>query len=389
LTSPADAATTLAMSRLINFSAGPAALPTPALERARDELLDFAGTGMSVMEQSHRGKRYEAVHDEAAALLRSLYGLPDSHEVLFLQGGASQQFATVPLNFLAPGASSDYVVTGTWGDKALAEARSVAALFNGRIRVAADTGHGEGAERTWERVPRPDQLQPDSAAAYFHCTSNETIHGVQFGLEGTTPVPTPPAGVPLVCDMSSDFLWRPEDLSRYALIYAGAQKNIGPSGVVVVVAEKSFLERGRRDIPKIFQYRVHAANKSLYNTPPTFAIYLIRNVLDWVRGEGGLVEIERRNREKAALVYGSIARNAGFYRCPVDATCRSVMNVVFRLPSEALEDRFVAEAKKAGMDGLKGHRSVGGIRASLYNAVSVESARTLASFMDTFAAANG
>jgi phosphoserine aminotransferase len=380
------------MARVINFNAGPATLPLPALERARDELLDFAGSGMSVMEHSHRGREYEAVHHEAVALLRELTAIPDTHEVLFLQGGASQHFAQIPMNFLPAGASADYVVTGVWGEKALAEAKVVAAMAGARVRVAADTSTGTGEAKTWVRAPRTDEVSLDPSAAYLHFTSNETIHGVQFGLGPAAPIPAAPipaAPSPLVCDMSSDFLWRKVDVAPYSLIYAGAQKNIGPSGLVVVIVRKDFLARARRDIPKIFQYRVHAENGSLYNTPPTFAVYLVRNVLAWAKGAGGLDVIERWNREKAALVYGAIDRRAGFYRCPVEAGARSVMNVVFRLPSEALEERFVAEAKQAGMVGLKGHRSVGGIRASLYNAVPVEAARTLASFMDGFAARHG
>lgn len=375
------------MARVSNFSAGPAALPLSALERAQAELLDFAGSGMSVMEHSHRGKEYEAVHREAGALLRELYALPDTHDVLFLQGGASQQFAQIPLNFLTPGSSADYVLTGVWGEKAFGEAKLVAAMAGAKVRVAADTAVGEGGAKTWVRVPRTSEIKADPNAAYFHVTSNETIHGVEFGLDPATPIPA--SGAPLVCDMSSDFLWRKLDLAPFSLVYAGAQKNLGPSGVVVVVAHKEFLARGRKDIPKIFQYRVHAENESLYNTPPTFSIYLVRNVLAWAKDAGGLDVIERWNREKAALVYGAIERHAGFYRCPVEPGSRSVMNVVFRLPSEALEERFVSEAKQAGMVGLKGHRSVGGIRASLYNAIPVEAARTLASFMGDFAAKNG
>lgn len=375
------------MARVLNFNAGPATLPLPALERARDELLDFAGSGMSVMEHSHRGREYEAVHDEALALLRELYAIPATHDVLFLTGGASQQFAQIPLNFLDAGASADYVVTGVWGEKAYAEARLAAAMAGAKVRLAADTGAGEGGARTWTTVPRPAAIQADPNAAYFHFTSNETIHGVQFGLDPATPLPT--SSAPVVCDMSSDFLWRRLDVAPYALIYAGAQKNLGPSGVVVVIARKEFVARGRKDIPKIFQYRVHAENNSLYNTPPTFAIYLVRNVLSWAKASGGLEQLEAWNREKATLLYGALARHGGFYRCPVEPAARSVMNVVFRLPTEALEDRLVAEAKRAGMVGLKGHRSVGGIRVSLYNAVGVDAVRTLVGFLDAFARTNG
>jgi phosphoserine aminotransferase len=361
--------------RAINFSAGPAGLPLPALERARDELLDYRGSGMSIMEQSHRGKDYEAVHAEAQALLTGLLGIPDTHQVLFLQGGARQHFAQVPMNFLPQGGSADYVLTDTWSEGALEEAR-----FYGAARVAASTAQPDGR---YTRVPRQEELQLDPQAAYVHLTSNNTLFGSQFQQ-------FPDVGsVPLVADMSSDFLWRPTDVGRFALIYAGAQKNVGPSGVVIVLAHKEFLARGRKDIPKIFRYAVHAEHDSLFNTPPTFAIYLCRNVLAWARSVGGLPELERRNREKAALLYGALDRLDGFYRTPVERASRSVMNVVFRLPTEALEDTFVAEAKKAGMVGLKGHRSTGGIRASLYNAVSVEDVRTLASFMDAFARTHG
>jgi phosphoserine aminotransferase len=373
--------------RTMNFNAGPAALPLPALERAREELLDFAGSGMSVMEHSHRGKEYEAVHDEAIALLRELLSVGDAYDVLFLQGGATQQFALVPLNFLERGRSADYVVTGAWGEKAVSEAKAVAGLVGASVRVAASSGSGDGKEKSYTHVPAPSELKLDDAAAYLHVTSNETIHGVEWGLSSETPFPRGRA--PLVADMSSDFLWRKLDVAPFAMIYAGAQKNIGPSGLAAVVARKEFLATGRKDLPKIFQYRVHAENNSLYNTPPTFGVYLVRNVLSWIKSVGGLDQIERWNREKATLLYGAIDARRDFYRCPVEAPSRSVMNVVFRLPSEALEEKFVAEAKKRRMVGLKGHRSVGGIRVSLYNAVAVEWVRALCGFMEEFARTNG
>ncbi len=361
--------------RAINFNAGPAGLPLPALERAREELLDFQGSGMSVMEHSHRGKEYEAVHNEAIALLTELLGIPDTHQVLFLQGGASLQFAMVPMNFLPQGKSADYVLTGTWSEKALDEAKLV-----GTPRVAVST---IGDDKRYTRVPKQSELKLDPAAAYVHTTSNNTIFGTQY-------LYTPETGsVPHVCDMSSDFLWRKFDVSKYALIYAGAQKNLGPSGVVVVVARKDLLAQGRKDIPKILRYTTHAENNSLYNTPPTFAIYLVRNVLAWMRQVGGLPQLEAWNREKGQALYGALDKMAGFYKAPVEKDSRSVMNIVFRLPSEALEDKFVAEAKKAGMIGLKGHRSAGGIRVSAYNAVTVDHIRTLVSFMEKFAQANG
>ena len=373
------------MARTMNFNAGPAALPLPALERARDELLDFAGSGMSVMEHSHRGKEYEKVHDEAIALLRELLGVGDSYEVLFLQGGASQLFAQIPLNLLEKGATADYVVTGAWGEKALSEAKAVAALLGAQTHVACTTGTGEGKEKSYVRAPLPSEVKATPGAAYLHVTSNETIHGVEYAVDPARPFPDPGA-VPLVADMSSDFLWRRFDVSRFGLVYAGAQKNIGPSGVVVAIVSKALVERGRKDVPKIFQLRTAAENRSLYNTPPTFGIYMVRNVLAWLDAEGGLARIEERNRAKARRLYGVIDAHSQFYRCPVEKESRSVMNVVFRLPAVADEERFVAEAKKRGMVGLKGHRSVGGIRVSTYNAVLPEWVDALAAFMEEFAA---
>jgi phosphoserine aminotransferase len=361
--------------RAINFNAGPAGLPLPALERARDEFIDFQGSGMSILEHSHRGKEYEAVHDEAIALLTRLLGIPDSHQVLFLQGGASHQFAMVPMNFLPRDGSADYVLTGTWSEKALDEAKLV-----GSPRVAATT---IGPDKRYTRIPRQAELELDPKAAYVHITSNNTIFGTQWHA-------WPQVGsVPLVADMSSDFLWRPTDVSRFGLIYAGAQKNLGPSGVTVVLVRKDLMARGRKDIPKILRYTTFAENNSLYNTPPTFAIYLMRNVLAWIDQQGGLVAMERRNNEKAEILYGALDRMSGFYRAPVEKAARSTMNIVFRLPTEELDDRFVAEAKKQRMVGLKGHRSAGGIRVSAYNAVSPENIRTLVSFMESFAKANG
>jgi phosphoserine aminotransferase len=372
------------MSRTMNFSAGPAALPLPALERARDELLDFAGTGMSVMEQSHRGVEYERVHDEAIALTRELLGVPDTHEVLFLQGGASTFFALLPMNLLEKGHSADYVLTGVWGEKAWGEARHTANLLGAQVHVAGDSGTGDGKAKTWTRVTTPGELRPDPAARYLHFTTNETIHGVQYGADPSRPFPDS-GQVPLVADMSSDFLWRKFDVSRLGLAYAGAQKNIGPSGVVMVIVRKELVAAGRKDIPKIFQLRTHAENKSLYNTPPTFGIYMVRNVLAYLRSLGGLDAIEARNRAKAARLYQAIDANAAFYRCPVERESRSLMNVVFRLPTESDEERFCKEAEKLRMIGLRGHRSVGGIRVSLYNAVEPGWVDALAGFMADFA----
>ena len=357
------------MARAYNFNAGPAGLPLPALERAQRELLDFEGTGMSIMEHSHRGKAYEAVHNEAIQLLRDLLATPDDYNVLFLQGGASQQFAMVPMNLLPAGKSADYILTGGWSEKAYEEAGRV-----GTARVAATTA----VEKRYTRVPSQEELQLDPAAAYVHMTSNNTLFGTQWHR-------LPEVGqVPLVADMSSDFLWRKVDVSKFALIYAGAQKNIGPSGVTVVLARKALVDASRKDIPTIFRYATHAANNSLYNTPPTFGIYLMRNVLAYIKEIGGLDEVEKRNRKKADLLYGTIDEQADFFRAPVEKASRSTMNAVFRLPSEALEKQFLTEATAQRMIGLAGHRSTGGIRVSLYNAVTVEMVEKLVSFMKDF-----
>jgi phosphoserine aminotransferase len=362
----------------MNFNPGPAALPLPALERAREELLDFEGTGMSVMEHSHRGKVYEAVHDEAIARLRELLAIPKDYDVLLLQGGASMQFALLPMSFLPPGGSADYVTMGTWSEKAHSEAAAWAALVGARARVVASTREGG-----YTRVVRPDEVKVDEGAAYVHFASNETIHGVEYQ-------ELPQFGrVAQVCDMSSDILSRKIDVSRLSLIYAGAQKNIGPSGVTVVIARRDFIDRGRTDLPKILQYRAHVEANSLLNTPPTFGIYLMRNVLLWLQSLGGLGAIERRNQAKAAELYAAIDAHPALYRCPVETGSRSLMNAVFRLPTEALDKAFVDEAKKAGMIGLKGHRVVGGVRVSLYNAVEPTWVTALASFMNDFAKHHG
>lgn len=361
--------------RAINFNAGPSALPLPALERARDELLDFEGTGMSILEHSHRGKHYDAVHQEAISLLTSLLGIPDAHQVLFLQGGASHQFAMVPMNFLPVGGSADYLTTGVWSEKAFAEAKIV-----GTPREAAST---RGEDGRYTRIPKADEIAFDPKAAYVHLTSNNTVFGTQWRA-------FPDVGaVPLFADMSSDFLSRPVDVGRFGLIYAGAQKNLGPSGVTVVVIRKELLAKARTDLPQILRYRTHAEAGSLYNTPPTFGIYLMRNVLLWIQSLGGLPALERLNREKAQVLYEALDRMSTFYRAPVERESRSEMNIVFRLPSEALEEKFLAEAKEHRMGGLKGHRISGGIRVSAYNAVTVEQIRTLVSFMESFAQANG
>jgi phosphoserine aminotransferase len=371
--------------RPMNFNAGPAALPLSALERARDELLDFAGTGMSVMEHSHRGKVYEKVHDEALALLAELLGISqDVWDILFVQGGASTAFAHIPLNFLGPNEVADYIVNGTWGEKALAEAQTIRALGGGEAKLA---GSSRTKDKNYARVPMQSELTLTKGAAYVHVTSNETIHGIEYAM--TDGAPFPEVEAPLVVDMSSDILGRQIDLSRFGIVYGGAQKNIGPSGVTIVAIKKEITARGRKDIPTVLQYRTAAENRSLYNTPPTFGIYLVRNTLTWLKGEGGVASMEARNRKKATVVYDAIDGSGGFYRCPVEPACRSIMNVVWRLPTVELEEKFVASATAEQMIGLKGHRAVGGIRASLYNAVEPAWCDALAVFMKDFAAKNG
>ncbi len=288
------------------------------------------------------------------------------------------QFALVPMSFLPPGGSADHIEMGAWTEKAHSEAAAWAAIAGARVRIAGSTREGG-----YTRVVRPGEAKLDDGAAYVHYASNETIHGVQY-------LELPRFGsVPQVCDMSSDILWRKIDVRPFSFIYAGAQKNIGPSGVTVVIARHDFVERGRKDLPKILQYRAFVEANSLLNTPPTFGIYLVRNVLQWLQGIGGLDAVEQRNRAKAAAVYAAVDARPDFYRCPVEVGSRSVMNAVFRLPSEALEKKFLEEAVKRGMVGLKGHRALGGIRASLYNAVEPAWVGALASFMGDFAAANG
>lgn len=363
--------------RVINFYAGPAGLPLPALERAQQELLDFAGSGMSVMEMSHRSKEYEAVHEEAIALVKELMGLPAGYKVLLLQGGAHLAFGMVPLNLLRGGRKGDFILTGNWAEKAYKEAKLVA---GDNARVAAST-----KEEKFARLPKASELKVGADATYVHFTSNNTVEGTQWQ--------EPPAGggVPYVCDMSSDIMWRPFDVKPFGLIYAGAQKNLGPSGVTLVIISDELLAKCEaQDLPSYLRFKMHAEKNSLYNTPPTFGIYILRNVLAYNKQIGGLKALEAQNREKGALLYGCIDRHAGFYRGFVtEKADRSLMNVNFFLPSPELDDAFVKEAKKNGMVGLKGYRDIGGIRVSMYNAVTVPQIETLVSFMEEFVKKNG
>ena len=361
------------MSTVLNFNAGPAMLPPPVLEQVQAELRDYHGRGMSIMEMSHRSKEFEAVNSEAEAAFKRLLGVGEGYRAIFLQGGASTQFAMLPMNFLPAGGSADYLLTGSWGEKAVEEAKLL-----GRARLAAST-----QADAYRRVPTASEIAIDPDTAYVHLTSNETIQGVQYHA-------FPDVGErPLVADMSSDILSRPLDASRFALLYAGAQKNLGPSGVAVVLLREAWLERANKGVPTMLRYATHVKNNSLYNTPPSFGVYVLGLVLRWVEGLGGLAAMADRNERKAGLLYDAIDGSGGYYRGHADAGSRSRMNVTFRLPSEALEKQFVAESQAAGMVGLGGHRSVGGIRASIYNAMSVEGCQALASFMVDFARRNG
>lgn len=361
------------MAKVLNFNAGPAILPSAVLEKVRAELLDYRGCGMSIMEMSHRSKEFEAVNRQAEERFKKLVGLGEGWRVLFLQGGASTQFAMVPMNFLPPGKFADYLITGSWGEKAQAEADKL-----GQVRIAATTKADD-----YRRVPRAEEIQLGADSAYVHLTTNETIQGTQWHS-------LPDVGDrPLVGDMSSDILSRPFDAGRFSLIYAGAQKNLGPSGVTLVLLREAWLKDAAADVPTMLKYATHVKNDSLYNTPPAFGVYVLGLVLEWIESLGGLEAMARRNEEKAGLLYAAIDGSGGYYRGHAVPEARSRMNVTFRLPSADLEMKFVEETKKAGMVGLAGHRSVGGIRASIYNALEPEACRTLADFMRDFAAKNG
>ena len=363
--------------RMINFYAGPAGLPLAALERAQEELLDFAGTGMSVMEISHRAKEYDAVHEEAIALTKELMGLPSNYKVLLLQGGAHLSFGMIPLNLLRGGQKADYLVTGNWAEKATKEAKLVG---GDNVRVAGST-----KDLKFSRLPYASEISIGPDSTYVHFTSNNTVEGTQWHEFPET------NGVPLVCDMSSDFMWRPFDVAPFGLMYGGAQKNLGPSGVTLTIIREDFLEQCQaQDLPSYLRFKIHAEKNSLYNTPPTFGIYILRNVLAYNKSIGGLQAIEANNRKKGELLYGCIDKHPGFFRGFVtEKAHRSLMNVDFFLPTPELDDLFVKEAKKAGMVGLKGYRDIGGIRVSCYNAVTVDNVKTLVDFMEQFVKTNG
>jgi phosphoserine aminotransferase len=358
--------------RIFNFSAGPAVLPVPVLEQAQRDLVSLPGVGMSILEVSHRSNVFEDVLARAEADIRQLANVPSNYRVLFLQGGASLQFTMVPMNLLPPGATADYVVTGAWSAKAVDEAKKI-----GNVHVAATTK----AEQ-FTRIPRADEIVLTPGAAYVHMTSNNTIYGTEWKS-------LPDVGdVPLVSDTSSDMFSRPIDVARHALIYAGAQKNMGPAGVTVVIVREDLLARASASLPVMLSYAVHAENGSMYNTPPVFAIYILGLVTRWLIDQGGLSKTAEVNERKAGTLYAEIDRT-GFYRGTAQKDSRSLMNVTFRLPSEDLEKKFVKEAGTAGLDGLKGHRSVGGIRASIYNAFPEQGITVLTDFMKEFERRNG
>lgn len=361
------------MSRGWNFSAGPAALPEAVLRRAQEELLEWDGARASVMEVSHRGKAFEAMANQAEADLRSLLAIPDNYQVLFLQGGATQHFAQIPMNFCADGQRADYVVTGHWGEKAVKEAAPYAQAY-----IAASSASGN-----FTTIPPREGWDLGAGAAYVHYTPNETIHGVEF--HGVPEV----GEVPLIADMSSDILSRPMDVSRFGAIYAGAQKNIGPSGLVVMIVRDDLLQRNPRVLPKIFRYAEHAAQHSMLNTPNTWGWYLAGLTFQWLIGQGGLSAMEQRNRAKADALYAAIDGSGGYYRNPVQPVARSRMNVPFVLHNAALDPVFLRESEETGLLALKGHRAVGGMRASLYNAMPIEGVTALTQFMRDFVQRHG
>lgn len=357
--------------RVHNFSAGPCTLPLQVLEAAQQEFVDYHGAGMSLIEMSHRSKQYDAVHQEARAMALKLWGAPDDFDVLFVQGGATLQFAMLPMNLLTAGGKGAYAMSGSWAKGAFTDASACGEVY------AAWDGSGEN----FTRMPRAEEIEIRDDTRYLHITSNETIGGIRYP-------EFPDVGVPLVADMSSEMLARPIPWELFDVVYGGAQKNLGPAGVGIVFVRKSILEKTSRELPRYLRYDIHQAKESLFNTPPVFAIYMVGKVLQWMQAEGGLPEMERRAAEKSGLLYETIENSGGYYSCPVDPASRSHMNVVFRLPDEAREQQFLKEATQADLLNLKGHRSVGGCRASIYNAMPLAGVQALAEFMTGFQAAN-
>jgi len=359
--------------RIINFSAGPAVLPEEVLKHSQEAIWNLDGSGIGVLEHSHRGPEFTKVIQEAEANCRKLASIPDDYAVLFLQGGASTQFIMTAMNLLPAGGTADYINTGAWSKKAIKEAKLV-----GGVHVAASS-----EDENFSYIPSADAIRYSDAPAYVHFTSNNTIAGTQWRSE-----PTPPKGAPLVCDASSDIFGKPIDITKYGLLYAGAQKNLGPSGVALVIIRKDLAERAPKALPTMLQYRTHIDNGSCYNTPPTFGIYVIGEVFRWLLDNGGLAAIQKKNEAKAKLIYDYLD-GSDFFRGTARPDSRSLMNICFRAPSEELEKKFIGEAKAAGLSGLKGHRSVGGMRASVYNAFPTAGCEKLVDFMKQFERANG
>ncbi|MFD0681539.1 MULTISPECIES: 3-phosphoserine/phosphohydroxythreonine transaminase [unclassified Paenibacillus] len=359
--------------RAYNFNPGPAALPLEVLQQAQEQFVDYNGIGMSLMEISHRSKEYEAINSETQQLLLELLGLESGYQVLFMGGGASTQFATIPLNFLKPGKVGSYIITGSFSEKAYDEGRIV-----GESVIAASNKEGN-----WRSLPKASELTIDPNSAYVHMTTNNTIEGSQFSYIPET------GNIPLIGDMTSGILSRPIDAKKYAMIYAGAQKNLGPAGVTVAVISDEMLKEEPKHIPVILRYSNHAKNSSLYNTPPVHSIYMMNLVLKWIKNNGGVAAMEKKSIEKSKLVYDAIDGSGGFYTGNIDADSRSIMNMTFRLPSEELEKKFVKESEQNNFVGLAGHRSVGGIRASAYIPVPYEACKALADFMSDFQKRNG
>ncbi len=358
-------------NRVHNFCAGPCTLPLPVLQEAQREFVDYHGEGMSLIEMSHRAKAYDEVHKQAMSLALEVFGVPDDFGVMFIQGGATLQFAMVPLNFLSGDQRAGYVNSGSWGKGAIADAQP-----HGDIYVAWD-----GKDSNYTRMPKSDEVKTQPGSQYLHVTSNETIGGIRM-------VEWPAVEIPLIADMSSDYMSRKIPWDRFDLVYGGAQKNLGPAGMAIVFVRKSALENTNRNLARYLRYDVHLEKDSLFNTPPVFTIYMVGKVLQWMKDKGGLFVIEKEAAEKAGILYDSIDNSEGYYSSPVDPACRSHMNVVFRLPSEELENKFLQQAEDENLVNLKGHRSVGGCRASIYNALPVESVQTLSAFMQEFKNAN-
>ena len=361
------------MSRKKNFFAGPSVLPAEVLQQIHDDLLDYKGAGLSMVEASHRGQPFEDMYHECLSLLRELMGIPEDYDVYFLGGGATLQFAMIPMNFLKPGTVADYIKSGTWANKATNDAK----LF-GDVNLYYD-----GTETKFTSLPDPKTVKPSANSSYLYLCSNETIGGIEWQDWPDT------GSVPLIADMSSDLLSRPVPVEKFDMIYGGVQKNLGPAGATLVIMRKSLLEKQNKNLPAYLDYSLHAGDEGLYNTPPVFSIWAVKLVLEWIKSNGGAEGMAKRAALKSSIIYDAIDSSGGFFRSPVDAAYRSKMNIVFRLGSEELEKKFLAETKAAGMLGLKGHRSVGGLRSSIYNALPVEDVQALAVLMKEFQRVNG